>query len=55
VIDNGPGISDELRERVFEQFIRVLGNKSPGSGLGLAIVQQIASLHNATIKLSTPD
>ncbi|MBI5448517.1 MAG: two-component sensor histidine kinase [Gammaproteobacteria bacterium] len=54
VLDNGPGIPTELRERVFERFFRVLGNKSPGSGLGLAIVQQIARLHNAQVVLSDP-
>lgn len=55
IIDNGPGIPEELRARVFERFYRILGNASPGSGLGLAIVQKIASLHNADVKLSTPD
>lgn len=55
VIDNGPGIPPELRSRVFERFFRVLGNKAPGSGLGLAIVQQIAALHQAEVKLGTPD
>lgn len=54
VVDNGPGIPSELRSRVFERFYRVLGNKSPGSGLGLAIVQQIANLHGAAVKLSSP-
>lgn len=51
VADNGPGIPGELRGRVFERFFRVLGNKSAGSGLGLAIVNQIASLHHATVNL----
>lgn len=54
VIDTGPGIPDELRERVFERFYRILGTKVSGSGLGLAIVNQIAILHHATIHLSTP-
>lgn len=54
VIDNGQGIPNELRERVFERFFRVLGNKSPGSGLGLAIVSQIAALHHASVQLNTP-
>lgn len=54
VADNGPGIPKELRERVFERFYRVLGNQATGSGLGLAIVQQIASLHQASIHLDTP-
>ncbi|WP_423064079.1 ATP-binding protein [Candidiatus Paracoxiella cheracis] len=53
VIDNGPGIPKELRERVFERFFRVIGNQATGSGLGLGIVQQIAKLHHATIALET--
>lgn len=52
--DNGPGIPEELRSRVFERFYRVIGNASPGSGLGLAIVQQICELHGGTIQLDTP-
>ncbi len=53
VTDNGPGIPEELRDRVFERFFRILGNKSPGSGLGLSIVQQISGLHGARLKLSS--
>lgn len=55
VSDNGPGIPEKLHSRVFERFFRVLGSQKPGSGLGLAIVQQIAALHNAELKLSSPD
>lgn len=54
VTDNGPGIPEELKSRVFERFFRVLGNKSPGSGLGLAIVQQICELHGGRIELDAP-
>ncbi|HLB43020.1 MAG TPA: ATP-binding protein [Gammaproteobacteria bacterium] len=54
VVDTGPGIPSELRERVFERFYRILGTKTSGSGLGLAIVHQIAHLHHAEIKLSIP-
>ncbi len=54
VIDNGPGIPEELRERVFERFFRILGNQASGSGLGLGIVQQIAKAHQAEISLDTP-
>src|SRR5439155_9176828 len=41
IIDSGPGIPEELRERVFERFYRILGTQAQGSGLGLAIVSQI--------------
>lgn len=54
VTDSGKGIPEELRDRVFERFYRILGNKAPGSGLGLAIVSQIAKLHNADLSLNTP-
>jgi two-component system, OmpR family, sensor histidine kinase QseC len=54
VIDSGPGIPLELRERVFERFFRILGTTAPGSGLGLAIVSQIADLHHAHVNLNTP-
>lgn len=54
VTDTGSGIPIELRERVFERFYRILGTKASGSGLGLAIVSQIATLHHASINLSTP-
>lgn len=51
VRDNGPGIPEKLRKRVFERFFRVIGNNTMGSGLGLSIVQQIAKLHHAEIEL----
>lgn len=54
VIDTGPGIPADLRERVFERFYRILGTIPPGSGLGLAIVSQITKLHHAEITLTTP-
>lgn len=52
VIDNGPGVAPELKERIFERFYRVVGSQETGSGLGLSIVKQIADLHNASIKIS---
>lgn len=51
VNDTGPGLSDELKQRVFDRFYRQPGTKTEGSGLGLSIVKLIAELHNATIKL----
>ncbi len=52
VEDNGPGIPQAERERVFERFYRVLGTGAEGCGLGLAIVTEIAQSHSATVKLT---
>ena len=54
VLDNGPGISSEHRERVFERFYRVDEKKSNSSGLGLPIAQSICDSLSATIRLCDP-
>ena len=46
--DTGPGISDELKERL---FIPYFSTKGSGRGLGLAIVHKIISEHGGTLKL----
>ena len=55
VSDTGPGVPQELQERIFDRFFRELGNKQPGSGLGLSIVMQVVRLHRATIQANTPE
>jgi two-component system sensor histidine kinase KdpD len=53
IADQGPGISREIRERVFEPFVR--GEDSTGTGLGLAITRAIVEAHGGTITLgATP-
>jgi len=47
VADNGPGIPEKIRERIFEPFERA--SVKEGSGLGLAIVKMIAELHNGKV------
>jgi two-component system, LuxR family, sensor kinase FixL len=42
--DNGPGIEEKYREKIFQPFQR-LDNKQKGSGLGLAICKRIAEQH----------
>jgi two-component system sensor histidine kinase TctE len=49
VEDEGPGIPEEERERVFERFHRLAGSPPGGAGLGLAIVREIARLHHADV------
>lgn len=46
VEDNGPGIDDSLKEKIFEPFITT---KKNGTGLGLAIVKSIVDGHKGTI------
>jgi two-component system OmpR family sensor kinase len=53
VEDNGPGISQQNRQRVFDRFYRIPGAAPGGSGLGLAIVKAIADRHGATVELGT--
>jgi two-component system sensor histidine kinase TctE len=55
VEDNGPGIPEADRERVFERFYRVPATGGEGCGLGLSIVSEIAGRHNARIDLSVPN
>lgn len=53
VSDNGPGIPEESRGKIFERFHRVHPSSIvPGSGLGLAIAAEIARLHGVQIALT---
>ncbi len=51
VEDNGPGIPEPERERVFERFHRVKGTLGEGTGLGLAIVREIAHRHGGAVDI----
>jgi two-component system sensor histidine kinase TctE len=53
VEDDGPGIPEAEREKVFRRFYRLNRDQNRvGSGLGLAIVQSLASTLYAEIKMS---
>lgn len=49
VIDNGDGVADENKSRIFERFTRADRKGIKGSGLGLAIVKRIIELHNGFV------
>lgn len=52
VVDDGPGIPESERDKVFQRFYRILGRgDSGGSGLGLSIVREICLAHEGRIKL----
>ncbi len=50
VVDNGPGIPEDLRDRIFNPFFTT---KPRGSGLGLAIVRKIVDAHDGRIGVGT--
>ena len=52
VTDNGPGIPDDLRERVLEPFFT---SKSGGSGLGLYLVREIVIASGGSLSLSSTE
>jgi len=47
VVDNGPGVPEAERERIFEPFVRLSGGG--GAGLGLAAARSIARAHGGDI------
>lgn len=53
VADNGPGIPEAEREKVFKRFYRLEKSRtSEGTGLGLSLVKAVADLHGAHIVLT---
>jgi signal transduction histidine kinase len=51
IADDGPGISDEIRGRLFESFATY--GKAGGTGLGLAIVRKIVQDHGGSIEVES--
>jgi signal transduction histidine kinase len=50
VLDHGPVIVEEARERLFSTFYRIPGRcDAKGTGLGLALVRQIARRHGGDV------
>jgi PAS domain S-box-containing protein len=53
VEDNGPGIPEEYRQRVFEVFERLAINPEAGTGIGLAIARRIVESRGGRIWIET--
>ena len=56
VADQGPGLTQEQAERVFERFYRAdqaRGRRTGGTGLGLAIVSALVAAHGGTVGVDT--
>ena len=54
VEDDGPGVPEDLRDKVFERFFRGAGDRSGSSGLGLSIVRAVARSHDGSVSLEEP-
>ncbi len=55
VTDDGPGVPDELRARIFDRFVRGEETRVSGSGLGLSIVAAVAAAHGGSVTLEPSD
>jgi len=51
IADNGPGIAEVIRGRLFEPFVSF--GKENGTGLGLTIVQKIIEDHGGSVKIES--
>jgi signal transduction histidine kinase len=50
ISDQGPGIPDEIREKIFDLYFTT---KSGGSGIGLAMTYRILQLHHGSIEVQS--
>lgn len=52
VSDNGPGIPEDMQERIFELFKRLHRyDQCPGSGIGLALCKRVAETHGTELRV----
>lgn len=52
VQDNGSGISDEEKKKIFTPFYQVPSGNKPGTGIGLSLVKSLADAHHGTISVT---
>jgi signal transduction histidine kinase len=58
IVDQGPGIPENLKEKIFEPFYRVdkkRENPTSGYGLGLSIARWVVQLHNGDIHVTNDE
>jgi signal transduction histidine kinase len=55
VQDTGPGVPLELRERIFDPYVRGAETSVPGLGLGLATVRRLAEAHGGAVGIANVD
>lgn len=55
VRDTGPGISPDLKDRIFQPFVTGDHGETGGIGLGLSITRHLVALHFGTLEMETAD
>jgi len=50
IIDNGVGISENIKDQIFQPFVT---DKQDGQGLGLALVSKVASAHSGIVEVKS--
>jgi two-component system, OmpR family, sensor kinase len=54
VTDDGPGVPPDLREKIFDRFVRAEGDRGGSVGLGLSIVRAVARTHGGDVVFEAP-
>jgi signal transduction histidine kinase/ligand-binding sensor domain-containing protein len=49
--NDGKGIPEKFKYRIFEPFFRIKGNDKPGTGIGLSLAKSLTELHNGSLRL----
>jgi two-component system sensor histidine kinase VicK len=55
VADRGPGIPEEMINRVFKPFVRLRQDGDRGAGLGLTLVRSLAELHGGSVYIRSEE
>ncbi|UKT65942.1 ligand-binding sensor domain-containing protein [Pedobacter mucosus] len=51
--NDGEGIPDEFKDKIFEPFFRLYSKDKPGTGIGLSLARSLTELHNGSLKLTS--
>jgi signal transduction histidine kinase len=51
VVDTGPGVPADLREQIFNPYVRAASSSIPGLGLGLATVRRVVEAHGGKVSV----
>lgn len=54
VIDDGPGVAEGAKERIFKLFQTATARERGGSGIGLALTKRLVEVHGGRIMITSP-